>query len=109
MSGAVPGAAEARANRIGNARDAPNRDDVHWLVSEAIGAWHRLAVLEAERDALTGALARAVEPWRVVTPLGAWRCGYCPGVAERPELIDHAPECPVRMLAQARGGRDGGE
>lgn len=38
----------ARATRIANSRDAASRIDVHWLVSEAIAAWHKAEVLQAE-------------------------------------------------------------
>ena len=51
----------ARANRIGNSLDAPNVDDTHWLVSEAIGAWNRVDGLVQEVERLRdveAALAR---------------------------------------------------
>jgi hypothetical protein len=37
----------ARATRIASSPE-PARIDVHWLTSEAIGAWNKLDTLEAE-------------------------------------------------------------
>jgi hypothetical protein len=41
-----------RATRIANSSDTPARIDVHWLTSEAIGAWNKVAALEAEVERL---------------------------------------------------------
>jgi hypothetical protein len=116
MSGAVPGAAELtaireRAERWGEA--SLNGITVDALYCMAESARDDLPALLALADALTGALARAVggERWAepvyapgALVQVASWRCRFCGGRASPQEHIAHTADCPVRVLARARGG-----
>jgi hypothetical protein len=110
--GAVPGAAtgeELAAMRAEYERALP------WIAAP----WDEyFPALFATLDALVGALARAVggERWAepvyapgALVQVASWRCRFCGGRASPQEHIAHTANCPVWILARARGGRDGGE
>lgn len=136
---AMPGAAEVAAIRERWARAAPGPwtyatdgggrhaiDDDHGVLADlgnrvrtdrsqrvsdarAIAAAPTdIAALLALVDALTGALARATNDCLVIGVYVSW-CRFCHGRCPEGEREQHKADCPVRILEQARGGRDGGE
>lgn len=103
-----------RANRIANSSDAPAKIDVHWLTSEAIGAWNKVDALAVELTRVREEVERlrAVEAAATTLRARVWAWATVPfrgpGHEEEYDLANNAAEDAVMEAADAYDAALGG-